>query len=289
MTSSVLRWTTQGERRLVSLCTASFFPGHVGVTVAVRPLHGAVAIVQGRGDRATAERLVEYCVSVAGLTCSTDRHPELDLGGLIDTDQQGAVWIDGTVSRFAGSLTSAESFTAAGDGWVFVGNLLAERPEEPGLHDRLGPSADRGHTALSFATETLHRFLDLPSAWADRRGVRSLGVIALDVARPEDVVDLRVDDAAQPARAMWDLLQSRTAYAAVLDHVDLGHVRSLLEAHRSEDADLVFSWLMDAAPAAPGSELDSLIQEALGWLTDVDPPLGAVVRRRFRDRNGTQR
>lgn len=269
MTSTLVRWSADDEA--VSYATASYFPGHVGVTTAVRPLEGALAIVQGRGSRADAERLVERVLGPGW--------PDAGPGDVLADDQQGLAWHAGRVLVGSGPRTLPQSAVLQGDRWVFAGNLLVDQPDHEHLRRRLDGTAPHASDPLDLLRETLTAFLELPGSWFDGRGIRSLGAGAIATGSESPPVDLRVDESTEPAAAMRLLLDAQQQYRDVLDRdVAPERLERLMSAGDAPAADLVFSWLLRFGPDLPPGDP---AWEALAWLDGRYPRLASAVRARW--------
>lgn len=264
MTSTLAQWVSEGGRSILALVSASFYPGHVGITTAVRPLRGAVAVVQAHGERAMAEHLVDGALSATA------------------PDQQGFVWDCGQLTKFTGPLCLPGAAVLSGEGWVFAGNLLTEAPTEAHLQEHLAAHADMVST-VHLAQHTLASFASLPPQWSDSRGLRSVGLLALDTAKPEDVLALRVDLDPNPLPAMDRLLAETLRYRSLGRSIGAAELEAYMNRGSATDVDLVFSWLLEEASASDNS---ALVTKALVWLSTRQARLADLIRARMSQAGG---
>jgi uncharacterized Ntn-hydrolase superfamily protein len=233
------------SREVIGIVTASRSLA-VGCSVpALDPAHGAVAS-QSWTNRVLRHLMLRELALGVTPDDAVARLPELDAGadhrqvGVLDVAGRGAAWTGAASTGWAGHVV--------GDGFVALGNLLAgpevvdamvgtfrERgarlttadgasPDvplaapDPGAfaHDTYGPSDGDDPVAVAHARMLLAVLEAGEAAGGDVRGRQSA---SLQVARvrtvaiwpPQIVVDLRVDDDADPVGELARLLELREA------------------------------------------------------------------------------
>ena len=168
------------------------------VNLGYRP-EGLALLTGGSSAQETLDALV-----------AADEQREHRQAGIVDREGRAATWTGSACNGWAGGRT--------GDGWAAQGNILTGPEVVDALADAFAG------TAGSLATRLTTALLAADRAGGDKRGRQSAGVLVVSEGGgygggSDVLVDLRVDDHADPVPELVRLLDLHTLYFGTPDTV----------------------------------------------------------------------
>jgi uncharacterized Ntn-hydrolase superfamily protein len=192
---------TQSQAFAVGSSVPFALPGHgvIATQSMAEPMYGSVGLDLLRGGFTAQEVLTALS--------SVDPQPE--------RRQVAVLNVNGDLAAYTGERCVAAAGHLVGDNCVALANMAASAAVWVGMVERFessaGPLAERLLSTLQAGED----------AGGDFRGRRSAAIMvirATTTGRPwhDNVVDLRVDDSADPVAALADLLVTRSRYQDVV-------------------------------------------------------------------------